>query len=194
MWWWTLPNSATLQFSLDITKALHTSQNLSLLFIYKYLVLTSNRIKKKKKKKKHHQELYAIPVFKQSWRNIRKQLHFHYMDHQWKIKIFYQHPGISHISTVRYIKMGSMGKKYEKLGRGRGPFFFFFFFFFFSLFTFWNKFVLGQPKWKFSTRKKHFTPVGKIGKNDFTPSEKYCSYATVLHTYQETLNTVVSRV
>ena len=48
----------------------------------------------------------------------------------------------------------------------RSPFFFFL--------TFQNdkKFVLGLPKWKFSTRKKHITPGKKSRKNDFAPSEK----------------------
>ena len=39
------------------------------------------------------------------------------------------------------------------------------------------KFVLGLPKWKFSTVKKHFTPGKKIRKNDFAPSEKFSCYA-----------------
>ena len=38
------------------------------------------------------------------------------------------------------------------------------------------KFVLGLPKWKFSTGKKHFTP-GKVRKNDFAPCEKFSHYA-----------------
>ena len=47
--------------------------------------------------------------------------------------------------------------------RGHLLFFFFFFFFFFFAFHFSKplKFVLGLPKWKFSTRKKYFT----VGKN-----------------------------
>ena len=47
-------------------------------------------------------------------------------------------------------------------------------FFFFLAFHFskqW-KFVLGVPKWKFSTGKKEFTPGKKIWKNDIPPSEK----------------------
>ena len=43
------------------------------------------------------------------------------------------------------------------------------FYFIFSLFK-TLKFVLGLPKWEFSTRKK-------IRKNDFAPSEKHSSYA-----------------
>ena len=52
-----------------------------------------------------------------------------------------------------------------------GPFFFF-------AFHFWKrrKFVLGLPKWEFSTGKKHFTPRKK-SENDFAPSEKYACYA-----------------
>ena len=34
-------------------------------------------------------------------------------------------------------------------------------------------FVLGQPKWEFSTGKKHFTPGKKNRENDFAPSEKF---------------------
>ena len=37
--------------------------------------------------------------------------------------------------------------------------------------------TFGSTKWKFSTRKKHFTPGKKIKKNDFVSSEKYSSYA-----------------
>ena len=43
------------------------------------------------------------------------------------------------------------------------------FFFFFSLFSKRLKFVLGQPKWEFSTGKKHFTPGKKSGKMNFPP-------------------------
>ena len=48
--------------------------------------------------------------------------------------------------------------------------FFFFFFFFAFHFSKRLKFVLGPPKWKFSTGKKHFTPIRK---SDFTPSENF---------------------
>ena len=41
------------------------------------------------------------------------------------------------------------------------------------------KFVLGLPKWEFCSGKKHFTPGNQIRKNDFAPSEKYSSYASV---------------
>ena len=58
----------------------------------------------------------------------------------------------------------------KSLKMRRGPFFFFFF----SPFHFsrQRKFVLGVPKWNFSTGKKEFTPGKKIRKNDFAPSEK----------------------
>ena len=39
------------------------------------------------------------------------------------------------------------------------------------------KFVLGLPKWKFSSGKKHFTPGKKVRKNDFASSAKLSSYA-----------------
>ena len=57
--------------------------------------------------------------------------------------------------------------------RGEDFFFFFFFFFFFLLFTFENdwKFVLGLPKWEFSTGKKHFTPGKKSGKMTLPPQK-----------------------
>ena len=53
---------------------------------------------------------------------------------------------------------------------------FFFFFKFYLAFHFSKplKFVLGWPKWEFSTWKKHIKP----GKNYFAPSEKYSSYAS----------------
>ena len=51
------------------------------------------------------------------------------------------------------------------------------FFFPFSLFKMTKIcFVLGLPKWKFSTGKKHFKPGKKIRKNDFAPSEKFSCY------------------
>ena len=40
-----------------------------------------------------------------------------------------------------------------------------------------TKFVLGVPKWKFSTRKKHLSSGKKIRKNDFAPSKKISYYA-----------------
>ena len=48
-----------------------------------------------------------------------------------------------------------------------GPFFFFF------AFHFWKrkKFVLGLPKWEFSTGKKHFTPGKKSGKMTLPPQK-----------------------
>ena len=55
----------------------------------------------------------------------------------------------------------------------------FFFFFFFLLFTFQKplKFVLGLPKWEFSTGKKHFTPGKKIRKMTLPTLKKYSCYA-----------------
>ena len=55
----------------------------------------------------------------------------------------------------------------------------FFFFFFASHFSKSVKFVLGLPKWKFSTGKKLFTLGKKIRKNDFAPSEKISCYTPV---------------
>ena len=64
-----------------------------------------------------------------------------------------------------------MGNGSRKSNQKRwGPFFFFFFFFFSFHFWKWRKFVLGLPKWEFSTGKKNW-------KNDFAPSEKYACYA-----------------
>ena len=72
-------------------------------------------------------------------------------------------------------------KKRKKIGNGSRktsekevrPFFFFFFFFFFFAFHFWKrrKFVLGLPKWEFSTGKKHFTPGKKSGKMTLPPQK-----------------------
>ena len=56
-------------------------------------------------------------------------------------------------------KLKMEGGKSSKMRRGL--FFFFFFFFFAFHFSKRRKFVLGVPKWKFSTGKKDFTP----GKN-----------------------------
>ena len=39
------------------------------------------------------------------------------------------------------------------------------------------KFVVGLPKWEFSTAEKHFTPAEKMRK--LAPSGKYSSYSTV---------------
>ena len=54
-----------------------------------------------------------------------------------------------------------------------GVCFCFCFFVFVFAFHLWKrrKFVLGLPKWEFSTGKKHFTPGKKIRKNDFAHSE-----------------------
>ena len=41
------------------------------------------------------------------------------------------------------------------------------------------KFVLGLPKWEFSTGKKHFRPGKNIRENAFAPSEKHFSYAPI---------------
>ena len=46
-------------------------------------------------------------------------------------------------------------------------------FFFFCHFSKPLKFVLGLPKWKFSTGKKHFTPEKKIRKNEFAPQKNF---------------------
>ena len=78
----------------------------------------------------------------------------------------------------------------------RGFFFIIFFFYYYSLFFLFYfiylfiylfifsfhlskplKFILGLPKWEFSTRKKHFTLEKQFWKNDFAPSKKYSSYA-----------------
>ena len=47
------------------------------------------------------------------------------------------------------------------------------------------KFVLGLPKYKFSTGKKHFTPGRKIRKTDFAPSEKSSCYTPALDARKE---------
>ena len=60
----------------------------------------------------------------------------------------------------------------EKLQNEERTFFFFAFHFSKPL-----KFVLGLPKWKFSTGKKHFTAGKKLRKNDFAPSEQFSCYA-----------------
>ena len=78
-------------------------------------------------------------------------------------------------------KGGKLKMEGEKVTNWGEDFFFFFFFFFcifffifcFSLFKI-TKFVLGLPKWKFSTGKK-------IMKNDFAPSEKFSCYAPDRH-------------
>ena len=76
---------------------------------------------------------------------------------------------------------GGGGKLKKKMMGGLSFFFFFFFFFLFTFFFHFLKplkFVLGLPKWEFSTGKKHFTP-GKIsGKMTLPPSEKHSSYAS----------------
>ena len=65
-------------------------------------------------------------------------------------------------------KLKMEGWKVTKLGE---DLFFFAFAFHFSKPL---KFILGLPKWKFSTGKKHFTPGKKSG--DFAPSEKFSCY------------------
>ena len=75
------------------------------------------------------------------------------------------------------VKMeGGESSKIRKIRRG--SFFFFFFAFHFSKRL---KFVLGVPKWKFSTGKKAFHAGKKIKKNDFAPSEKFSCYAPELN-------------
>ena len=58
------------------------------------------------------------------------------------------------------------------VNRGEDLFFFFFFAFQFHFWK-WQKFVLGLPKWEFSTGKKHFTP-GKNQEKWFCPLKKIC--------------------
>ena len=48
-----------------------------------------------------------------------------------------------------------------------------FFFFFAVHFSKWLKFVLGLPKWKFSTGKKHFTSGKKSGKITLHPQKNF---------------------
>ena len=55
----------------------------------------------------------------------------------------------------------------------RGEELFFFFFFAFYFWKRWRKFVLGLPKWEFSTGKKHFTP-GKNQEKWLCPLRKIC--------------------
>ena len=63
-------------------------------------------------------------------------------------------------------KLKMEGGKSSKMRRG--PFFFFFFFHFSKQ----RKFVLGLPKWKFSTGKKHFTPGKKSREITLPPQKK----------------------
>ena len=58
-------------------------------------------------------------------------------------------------------KIGNRWEKGEKYENGTEDLWGFFFFFFAFHFLKQLKFVLGLPKWKFSTGKKHFTPAGK---------------------------------
>ena len=55
----------------------------------------------------------------------------------------------------------------------RGPFFFFFFFFFACHFSKPLRFVLGLPKWKFYTGKKHFTSGKKSGQITLLPHKNF---------------------
>ena len=74
----------------------------------------------------------------------------------------------------------------EKFQNEERTFFFFFFFFAFH-FSKWLKFVLGLPKWKFATGKKHFTPgKKKSGKITLPPQKKKfllrpCCYPKQIH-------------
>ena len=81
-------------------------------------------------------------------------------------------------------KVENLNGRWKSYNMRRGPFCLFFSFLFFSFLFFFflllfachfskpRKFVLGLPKWKFSTGKKHFTPGKKSGKMTLTPSEK----------------------
>ena len=65
--------------------------------------------------------------------------------------------------------------KVESYKMKRGPFFFFFFFFFFLL-HFWKrqKFVLGLPKWEFSSGKKKNSRREKNQEKWLCPLRKIC--------------------
>ena len=67
-------------------------------------------------------------------------------------------------SRKRKWKIENGRRKSDKMRRG-----FFFFFFFAFHFSKPVKFVLGQPKWKFSNRKNHFSPGKNSGKMILTP-------------------------
>ena len=67
---------------------------------------------------------------------------------------------------------GGNGRRKSYKKTTKGPFFFFFLvclFFFAFHFSKRLKFVLGPPKWKFSTGKKHFMPGKKSGKMTLPP-------------------------
>ena len=66
-------------------------------------------------------------------------------------------------------KLKMEGGKSSKMRR-RGPFFFFSFAFHFSKSL---KFVLGLPKWRFSTGRKLFTPGKKSGKMTLPPWKNF---------------------
>ena len=66
----------------------------------------------------------------------------------------------------------------EKFENEERIFFFFFFFFHFSK---RRKLLLGLPKWKFSTGKKHFTPGKKPRKMTLPPPEKISCYTPGLY-------------
>ena len=70
------------------------------------------------------------------------------------------------------IVKGKVGNWKWKEKMRRGPLLFFFFFFALH-FSKPLKFVLGLPKWKFSTRKQHFTPGNKSRKITLPPQKNF---------------------
>ena len=77
------------------------------------------------------------------------------------------------IEKKRWKKVENWKWKQENVRKRGEDFFFFFFFLFLFAFHFWKrrKFVLGLPKWEFSTGKKHFTPGKKSGKMTLPPQK-----------------------
>ena len=70
--------------------------------------------------------------------------------------------------------VGNWKRKVEKIQNEERSFFFFFFFFFcLSLFKNTKIICFGSTKWKFSTRKKHFTPGKKSGKVTLPPQKNF---------------------
>ena len=74
-------------------------------------------------------------------------------------------------------KLKMEGGKVTKWGEVFCLFVCLFVFFFAYHFSKPLNFVLGLPKWKFSTGKKHFTPGKKSGKITSPPQKKFSSYA-----------------
>ena len=75
---------------------------------------------------------------------------------------------------VQKLEMGENGRwtSYKLQNEERTFFFFLFFVLFCFVLFLLLTFVLGLPKWKVSTGKKHFTP-GKNRKNDFAPQKNF---------------------